>query len=481
MPINPIVVENQLPGSPASEWDIADTGDGTFKMGDPPFRALPRTSASIRVRRSTSRSRRLPAYLPHRHLPHRLLRRHGRAQGRHGQSAVGGLPQTQPACLTMRRPDLIDCGNWAVSASWAVPSDAVSGVYFAKLIARSTPAAPATSSSSSATTRATRDLLFQTSDTTWQAYNQLRRQQLSTRRRRHQPGPRLQGQLQPAVRHARRDDGATTSSSTPSTRWSAGSKQRLRRQLHHRRRHRPQRRAAARTTRSSCRSATTSTGRATARQRRGGPRRRRQPRVLQRQRGLLEDPLGERASTARTRPTARWSPTRRRTPTHEDRSDRRPWTGTWRDPRFSPPADGGRPENALTGTLFTVNACRRRHHLGAGGADGRLRFWRNTSVATLAAGQTATLTADRHARLRVGRGSRQRLPSAPGSIRLSSTTTITSIEDLLDYGATYATGHRDPQPDPVSRTPAARWCSAPARCSWSWGLDSQSRLGAVAA
>ncbi len=31
------------------------------------------------------------------------------------------------------------------------------------------------------------------------------------------------------------------------------------------------------------------------------------------------------------------------------------WTGTWRDPRFSPPADGGRPENALTGTIFLVN------------------------------------------------------------------------------------------------------------------------------
>jgi hypothetical protein len=28
------------------------------------------------------------------------------------------------------------------------------------------------------------------------------------------------------------------------------------------------------------------------------------------------------------------------------------WTETWRDPRFSPPADGGRPENALTGTIF---------------------------------------------------------------------------------------------------------------------------------
>jgi hypothetical protein len=28
------------------------------------------------------------------------------------------------------------------------------------------------------------------------------------------------------------------------------------------------------------------------------------------------------------------------------------WTGTWRDPRFSPPADGGRPENALTGQIL---------------------------------------------------------------------------------------------------------------------------------
>src|SRR6185295_3871716 len=33
------------------------------------------------------------------------------------------------------------------------------------------------------------------------------------------------------------------------------------------------------------------------------------------------------------------------------------WTGTWRDARFSPPADGGRPENGLTGTIFTVNCC----------------------------------------------------------------------------------------------------------------------------
>ena len=32
-----------------------------------------------------------------------------------------------------------------------------------------------------------------------------------------------------------------------------------------------------------------------------------------------------------------------------DPQDPPTWTGRWRDPRFSPPADGGKPENALTG------------------------------------------------------------------------------------------------------------------------------------
>src|SRR3712207_2447993 len=66
------------------------------------------------------------------------------------------------------------------------------------------------------------------------------------------------------------------------------------------------------------------------------------------------------------------------------------WTGTWRDPRFSPPADGGRPENALTGQLFMVNAGATTA-IQVPAADGKMRFWRNTSVATLAAGATATL------------------------------------------------------------------------------------------
>src|SRR5262249_59189991 len=68
------------------------------------------------------------------------------------------------------------------------------------------------------------------------------------------------------------------------------------------------------------------------------------------------------------------------------------WTGTWRDPRFSPPNDGGRPENALTGTFFTVN--RGSAPIKVPGRFAPLRFWRNSSIANLSPAQTATLATD---------------------------------------------------------------------------------------
>ena len=64
------------------------------------------------------------------------------------------------------------------------------------------------------------------------------------------------------------------------------------------------------------------------------------------------------------------------------------WTGTWRDPRsFNP--EGPRPENSLTGTLFRVNSDTRSLEVPA--ADGLLRFWRGTSLASQAPGATAAL------------------------------------------------------------------------------------------
>ena len=44
------------------------------------------------------------------------------------------------------------------------------------------------------------------------------------------------------------------------------------------------------------------------------------------------------------------------------------WTGTWRDPRFSPPKTAGSPRTGSTGTIFTVNWHRPdwTRHPGAG-------------------------------------------------------------------------------------------------------------------
>ena len=94
-----------------------------------------------------------------------------------------------------------------------------------------------------------------------------------------------------------------TASSTPSTRWSAGSKPTATTSATS-----PASTPTARGARCSepqgvpvGRPRRVLVGRA-ARQRRGGPRRRRQPGVLQRQRGVLEDALGDRASTASATP-----------------------------------------------------------------------------------------------------------------------------------------------------------------------------------
>ena len=68
------------------------------------------------------------------------------------------------------------------------------------------------------------------------------------------------------------------------------------------------------------------------------------------------------------------------------------------DPRFSPPGDGGNPQNALTGQLFAVNSGTTDITVPAQYA--KLRFWRNTRVASLASGQSTTLDAGRrHPRL----------------------------------------------------------------------------------
>jgi hypothetical protein len=141
------------------------------------------------------------------------------------------------------------------------------------------------------------------------------------------------------------------------------------------------------------------------------------------------------------------------------------WTGTWRDPRFGP-HDGGRPENALNGPIFMVNGIRNDTPL-VPAADGKMRFWRNTTVATLAAGQTATLPTgvlgfewDED----LDNGSRP-----PGLVRLSSTT-ISGANVLADYGSTYVWGPATHHLTLYRHSSGALVFGA-GTVQWSWGLD----------
>src|SRR5262249_6595196 len=90
-------------------------------------------------------------------------------------SPSAALPQAQPACDgSDTASGLYDCGNWAVSASWTVPASAVSGIYLAKLTR--TDGVPAGTGSSHIpfvvrNDARKADIIVQTSDTTWQAYN----------------------------------------------------------------------------------------------------------------------------------------------------------------------------------------------------------------------------------------------------------------------------------------------------------------------
>ena len=233
--------------------------------------------------------------------------------------------------------------------------------------------------------------------------------------------------------------------------------------------------AASPSTRRSCPSATTSTGPA-----RSGPTSRRPATPASTSRSSPATRCsgrrgGSPASTAPTRHTGPWSATRR--PTRTPRSTRHPaWTGTWRDPRFSPPADGGRPENGLTGTIFTVNDGATTS-IQVPEADGKMRLWRGTSVANLAAGATATLpngTLGYEWDSDLDNGARP-----AGLVRMSSTT-VNAPSVLQDYGSTYGSGTATHNLTLYRRANGGGLVFGAGTVQWSWGLDATHDRGSTA-
>ncbi len=161
-PANAIVAENCKPGNPQTEWDVDGMGDDTIQGYAADFSVNKGQTVRFKVKTGASKYR-LDIY---------RMGYYGGDGARKVASILPSapLPQSQPTCLKDAATLLVDCGNWAVSATWAVPADAASGIYFARLVRGDTGGAShiifIVRDDSGAS-----DILFQTADTTWQSYN----------------------------------------------------------------------------------------------------------------------------------------------------------------------------------------------------------------------------------------------------------------------------------------------------------------------
>ena len=386
---NEIVAENALPGSPQSEWDVAGAGDPSIQG----------FATDISVDQGETVFFKIDTPATAYHLD---IYRMGYYGGMGARKVAGPiaptatLPGSQPACLTDPGVGLTDCGNWAVSASWTVPANATSGIYFAKVIRDDGPVGASHIVFIVRDDDGGSDILFQTSDTTWQAYNTYGGSSLYTGSASNPPAARAHkisynrpfstrgGPLEdwvfnaeyPMVRWLERNgydvsyftdvdsdrrgteilEHQVWMSTGHDEYWSAGQ------------------RASVEAARAAgvhlaffsgneiywkIRWENSTDGSNVP------------------YRTLVcykEGTLGENNCGGKCDPLANV------------------WTGLWRDGcAFSPPADGCNPENALSGQISWVGST---GSIQVPDTYSRMPLWRNTGIASLTAGQTATLAAD---------------------------------------------------------------------------------------
>ncbi|MGC2202826.1 MAG: N,N-dimethylformamidase beta subunit family domain-containing protein, partial [Stellaceae bacterium] len=143
-------------------------------------------------------------------------------------------------------------------------------------------------------------------------------------------------------------------------------------------------------------------------------------------------------------------------------------TGTFEDPRLG---SAPMPSNALTGTLFQVDQNNASSVITVPYGDTQLRFWRNTSVAKTASGQTASLESGLLGYEWDSSPDNGFMPA--GLIDLSSTTVQEPDAYNTDWGSVDTAGaathnlveYRDP-------TSGALVFGA-GTVFWSWGLSNQ--------
>ncbi|WP_053739507.1 DUF4082 domain-containing protein [Nocardia sp. NRRL S-836] len=458
---NLIVTENQLPGSPKTEWDgISGPADPNLAGFTTKLSVNSGQTIDFKIHTSSANYR-IDIY---------RLGFYGGAGARKVHTIQRGAASVQPAAFRDASTGLWDASNWSVTASWAVPATTVSGVFLAKLVRQDgTPGAchiPFVVRDDGAR----RDMVFQTSDTTWHAYNGW-------------GGANLYGG-DPA---SGRPEGRAfkVSYNRPySTRLTDGGTY-------------------------------------------AGP----QDFVLSAEYAMIrwlerngydvayvtgvdvgpgnyaltdhhvylsvghdEYWSGEqRAHVEAARDAGvhlcffsgnevywkvRWEPDVGGTPNrtlvcYKDtrnvaKVDPSPeWTGTWRDPAFSPPSNGGRPENRLTGTIFSVDS-HQADRIEVPAAYGKLRFWRNTGMAALPAGQTGYIE-DGVLGYEWDESPDTRF-RPPTLVKLSRTDRFIPQKYLIDYGRTTADGNATHHLT-LYKAPSGALVFGAGTVFWSFALD----------
>ncbi|MFJ5958222.1 DUF4082 domain-containing protein [Paenarthrobacter sp. NPDC092416] len=447
--VNPVVCENSKPGSPPSEWDISGPGDDSIQGFSTEISV--NAGQPIRFKIDTSASSYTIA-----------IYRTGWYGGNGARKIADVTPsafrQNQPQCLNDLTTGLYDCGTWAVSATWQVPASAVSGIYIA-LLTR-----PDTGGQSHITfivrsDGSRSDVVFQTSDPSWQAYNSYggsdfyqgpngRAYKVSYNRpvaTRGGPGGRdfYFSNEYPMVRFLEQNGYDVSYISGLDT--DGNGAQLLNHKVFLSVGHDEYWSGPQRANITAARDAGVNLQFLSGNE--GYWRTRFEP-----------SPVDGGVGRTLTSYKETWA---------NEKIDPSPqWTGTWRDPRFAAQTNGGGlPENALTGTIYMSNYS--DLPVTVNSEEGKTRLWRNTSLSSLSPGSSAALAPHT-----VGYESDEDLDNGfrpPGLVRLS--TTVGDVPQYLqDFGNTVLPGTTTHHLT-LYRAPSGALVFSAGSVQWTWGLD----------
>ncbi|XAS70624.1 DUF4082 domain-containing protein [Micrococcaceae bacterium Sec5.1] len=448
--MNPVVCENSKPGSPPSEWDIVGAGDDSIQGFSTEISV--NAGQPIRFKIDTD----APSYTI-------AIYRTGWYGGDGARKIANVTPsafrQNQPPCISDLTTELYDCANWAVSATWQVPPTAVSGVYLALL----TRADNGDQSHITFIVRADgshSDVVFQTSDSTWQAYNTYGGSDLyqgaahgrSYKVSYNRPVTTRDGtggrdfyfsNEYPMVRFLEQN-GYDVSYISGLDTDSRGSEL-LNHKVFLSVGHDEYWSGAQRTNVTAARDAGVNLQFLSGNE------------MYWRTR-YEPSPVDGTAGRTLTCYKETWANSKIDPSTG--------WTGTWRDPRFASQANGGGlPENGLTGTAYMSNFSDLPVTVSA--AEGKARLWRNTSLASLPSGTSAQL-----AQSTIGYESDEDLDNGfrpAGLIQLS--TTVGDVPQYLqDFGNTVQPG-RTTHHVTLYRAASGALVFSAGSVQWTWGLD----------